>query len=132
MKLTASKLNLNAGILKQVASVFGLDPKTLVREEAQRLTRQQMEPAIPHIAAKMQQQGWTVALKGSEGLVIRDALFRLWREVFHFNGGGRVADIVRDSHDDAIIAQLAEPVTAETSLEDLVRMTMASTLELAF
>jgi hypothetical protein len=103
----------------------------MLREEAQRLTRQQMEPAIPEIAAKMRRDGWTLD-KHSEGDVVRDALFRLWREVFHFNGGGRVADIVRDSHDDHIIAELAAPVTPETSLEDLVRLTMDATLELAF
>ncbi|MGV3723805.1 MAG: hypothetical protein ACO1SX_23145 [Actinomycetota bacterium] len=124
-------LNLKTGILKQIASALGLDPKTLLREEAQRLARQQMEPSIPKIAAKMRADGWTLAGRG-EGPVIRDALFRLWREVFHFSGGGRVADLVRDSHDDEIIAQLAAPVTPETSLEDLVRMTMEATLELAF
>lgn len=132
MKLAVPKLNLSTGILKQVASVFGLDPKKIVKDEAKALARKQMEPAIPEIAAKMKADGWTIGDKHTEGAVIRDALFRLWRQVFHFNGGGRVADLVRDSHDDTIIAELAAPVTPETSLEDLVRMTMEATLELAF
>jgi len=124
-------LNLKAGILKQMAAAMGLDPKVIVREEAQRLARQQMAPAIAPIAARMQAEGWTLEGRG-EGPVIRDALFRLWREVFHFHGGGRVADLVRDSHDDRVIALLAEPVTGETSLEEVVRRTMEATLELAF
>lgn len=124
-------LNLKPGILKQLAAVMGLDPKTIVREEAQRLARQQMEPAIGTIAARMRAEGRTPAECG-EGPAIRDALFRLWREVFHFNGGGRLADLVRDSHDDRVIAELAEPVTEETSLEELVRRTMEATLEVAF
>jgi hypothetical protein len=124
-------LNLKAGILKQMGAAMGLDPRTLVREEAQRLARQQMAPAVGPIAAKMRAEGWTLEARG-EGPVIRDALFRLWREVFHFNGGGRVADMVRDSHDDRVLALLAEPVTGETSLEEVVRRVMEATLELAF
>jgi hypothetical protein len=80
----------------------------------------------------MERQGWTVAKKG-ESAVVRDALYRLWRDaIFHFHAGGELADLVRDAHDDQVIAELAEPVTAETPLAEIVRLTMEATLEQAF
>lgn len=132
MKLNIPKLNLNNALLKQVAEALDFEPKGLVRDEVQALVRKRMEPAIPEIARKMQRDGWVVGQGRSEGQVVRDALFRLWRAVFDFDGGGRVADIVRDSHDDTVIDVVAEPITPETPLEDLVRLVMEATLELAF
>lgn len=123
-----TKLNLNAGLLKKLAGLLGLDPKTFVRDELQQLVRIRMAKRIKAIARQMQKQGWTIAQKG-ETEVVRDALFRLWKVIVK---NGHLADIIRDSHDDHVVAALAAPVNESTPLEEVVRLAMESTLELAF
>ncbi|MGV3720574.1 MAG: hypothetical protein ACO1SX_06650 [Actinomycetota bacterium] len=122
------KLNLNAGLAKQIAKQLGLNPKTIARDELGAEVRQRMEAQAVKIARQMQRQGWTVAAKG-ESAVIRDALFRLWKVIVR---NGHLADLVRDSHDDHVIAALAEPVSETTPLVEIVRLAITATVELAF
>lgn len=122
------KLNLNAGLAKQIAKQLGLDPQTIARDQLGAQVRQRMEAQAVRIARQMQKQGWTVAAKG-EAAVVRDALFRLWKVIVR---NGHLADLLRDSHDDHVIAALAEPVTEATPLVEIVRLAMVATLDLAF
>lgn len=114
-------LNLNNALLKQMAKALG-------QEAGRDAVTARMAAAVPRIAKKMAKQGWTIGPK-TETEVVRDALYRLWREVVP---SGILADLIRDAHDDKVVAQLAEPVTETTPLEEIVRQTMAATLELAF
>lgn len=92
----------------------GLTPeriKALAADEAHALAKQQlariMNAAVPAVASKAQAEGWTVGnVKGttanktphalSEHEVVRDWVFRLWRHVYAFHGGGHLADAFRD------------------------------------
>ena len=124
-------LDLDTALLKRIAAALGLDPKTLVRDEARARVQRRMEKHLGAIAKDMREDDVSLAGRG-EAFVVRDSLFRLWRSVFNFNGGGHLADLARDSHDDQVIAATAALITNTTSLEDVLRIVMVATLDVAF
>lgn len=122
-------MNFDRGLLKKLGALLGFDPDTVTREEAQKLVRARMERKVNGIAKRMVKDGHTPDVAGK---AIRSALFRLWRDaVLTFNGGGHLADVIRDAQDDAIILELmAQPLP--TDQREFVRLVMEATLERTF
>lgn len=100
------------------------------KDGAPTAVRQKMQRAIPAIVKKMTAQGLT-----PDGTVlrvlVRDALFKLWRVVIP---SGTVADIVRDSQDDKVVAMVQEDLSGEDLLDltAIVESTMEAACEVAF
>jgi hypothetical protein len=115
-------------LLGLIATYLELDLATLTKEAARDAVRKCMEPAIPGIAARMQERGWGRPHAMPQP-VIRDALFRLWREVIP---SGTLADAIRDQQDDQVLQQVLPKVAPRTSLMEVVAMTMTAALRVAF
>src|SRR5688572_33387386 len=77
----------------------------------------QMEHRTPRIVAGMEKKGMTVEKAGKRA-VIRDALFRLWRQVIP---SGDLADFIRDTQDDGVLLIVEPVVAASTPLPEVVR-----------
>jgi len=99
-----------------------------LRDATRARVQRRMTAALPEIARKMAKKQVTPE-HAAAGVVIRDALFRLWRSVI---SSGDLADLVRDLQDDRVVAALAPRVTAETPVADVVAWTMDEALNLAF
>lgn len=124
--------NLQTGVVRKALAALGIDPEAMARAEVKRLVRERLLKIAPKVAKRMVREGWTVTAKG-ETETIRDAVFRIFREgVFTFSGGGRLADLLRDSLDDAVVAELAEPVTDATPQLELVTRAVDAIVEQVF
>jgi hypothetical protein len=115
-------------LLGLIATSLNLDATTLTRETARDAVRKRMEPAIPGIAVRMQERGWGRPHAMPQP-AIRDALFRLWREVIP---SGALADAIRDQQDQQVVLQVLPKLAPRTSLMELVAMTMTAALRTAF
>jgi hypothetical protein len=115
-------------LLFLIAQHLNLDPATLTPEAARDAVRKRMEPAIPTIAQRMKELGFT-APHAMPKPVVRDALFRLWRVVIP---SGTLVAAIRDQHDEAVLAQVMPRVVARTSLMEVVTMTMTAALRVTF
>lgn len=87
--------------------------------------RFRMEHRTSRIVAGMEKKGMTLPKAGARA-VIRDALFRLWRQVIP---SGDLADFVRDAQDDAVLLRVTPQVSDATPLAEVVRLTMEAALE---
>ncbi len=90
--------------------------------------RRRWEREIPRIAREMRRRHVTLDASAPP-VVVRDALFRLWRSVIP---SGDVADFVRDAQDDAILATVLPQLTPETPVRVVLEKTATAALELAF
>lgn len=90
--------------------------------------RAEMERAIPRIVAGMEAKQMTLAFAEAP-LVIRDALFRLWRSVIR---SGDIADLVRDHMDDKVIRIVQPELDPDAETEEVVRATLDGLLEVTF
>jgi hypothetical protein len=115
-------------LLFLIAQHLNLDPDSLTPEAARDAVQKRMEPAIPAIAQRMKDLGFTPP-HAMPKPVIRDALFRLWRAVIP---SASVAAAIRDQHDEAVLAQVLPRVVAHTSLMEVVTMTMIAALRVTF
>jgi hypothetical protein len=115
-------------LLGLIATNLNLDGTTLTKEAARDAVRKCMEPAIPGIAAQMQERGWGRPHAMPQP-VIRAALSHLWREVIPC---GSIADAIRDQQDDLVVQQVLPRVAPRTSLMEVVALTMTATLRSAF
>ena len=127
-------MDLRTGLLRAL-NLPGLDPQSLATEfgkaQARKLISERMEARIPNLAGEMRKAGRTLD-KTPEAEWVRDALFRLWRSQLPFPGGGRLADLIRDSHDDKIIQAVADTLTPETTAAAGLRIVRDATLRLLF
>lgn len=86
--------------------------------------RRRMEQRLPRIVAGMASKGTTLEQAGKR-VVIRDALFRLWRQVIP---SGDLADLVRDAQNDRVLALVEPQIEPATPLEEAVRKTLDAAL----
>lgn len=86
--------------------------------------RFRMEHRLARVVSGMESQGVTLERAGKR-VVIRDALFRLWRQVIP---SGDLADFVRDAQDDRVLALVEPRIGPEATLEEAVRMTLDAAL----
>lgn len=87
--------------------------------------RERMEKAVPRIVAGMEDKQMTLAFAEAP-VVIRDALFRLWRSVIP---SGDIADLVRDAQDSAVIKIVEPEIDPDAETEEVVRATLDALLE---
>lgn len=95
----------------------------LAVDEARSLAKQQLQKiftkAVPEVSKRAQEEGWLVGQVKStraqpmvhaltEHEVVRDVIFRLWRHVYAFHGGGHIADAFRDREEQKV-GQIVEP-----------------------
>lgn len=109
------------GLLSRELDVVGGAPEVL--REAVRF---RMESRVSSVIAGMQKKGTTLEKVGSR-VVIRDALFRLWRTVIP---SGDIADFVRDAQDDRVLAIVQPKVVAATTLPEVVEWTLEAALSI--
>jgi hypothetical protein len=83
-----------------------------------------MNAAVPTIASRMTQIGMTMQNTAPD-ILIRDALFRLWRTVIP--SGDIVDHLFRDPQEDKIKPKVKAQITPQTTLEQLVALTMNAT-----
>lgn len=102
--------------------------KHLLGQAAKNEMKDRMERATPGIVAKMTMQGFSPAhITGK--VVIRDAMFRLWKSVV---GSGTVADLCRDAQDQAVVPAVMGAVNTSPSLGEVVDATREAILEQTF
>ncbi len=99
-------------------------PTVAIRE----VVRRHWAREIPHIARAMRRRHLTLD-EASPTIVVRDALFRLWRSLVPT---GDLADFLRDSQDDAVLAALLPQLTQETPVREVLSRTATAALDLAF
>lgn len=103
--------------------------KKFVGSAAPGVVRKRMEASIPAIAQGMEAKGMTLA-NAAPGLVVRDALFRLWRSVIP---SGDIADALRDAQEEKVTAAVVSKLDPETDgTETVVRRTLAELINLTF
>lgn len=126
-------LDLKGSALKTILGALGFEsPLDLATEMGKRearaflISRIRIKPT-----AKAQAKAGITPASG-DTVFIRDTLFRVWRTICTFKGGGRVADVIRDAHDDKVIAELAAQIGPETDHVQAVRLVAQSSLELMF
>src|SRR4051794_33469631 len=107
-----------------IAKHLNFDPSTLTPELARDAVRKRMEPAIPRIAARLQEHGFTPP-HAMPGPVIQEALFQLWREVVPI---GTLADAIRDEQSARVREAVLPRVVARTTLMEVVTMAMTAAL----
>jgi len=90
--------------------------------------KKKMTSSIAKIVAGMTEKGMTLE-KAQPDLVIRDALFRLWRSVIP---SGDIADMVRDAQEEKIKPKVAAKLSGAATLTQVVEMTRDEAIELAF
>jgi len=104
--------------------------RLFVKDAAPQVVRQKMQKAVPGIVKRMTEQGLT---PGSATLkvLVRDALFKLWRVVIP---SGTIADVVRDSMDDKVVDLVFADLQAgeDQELVTIVESTMEASLDVAF
>jgi hypothetical protein len=109
------------GLLARELDVVGGAPE-IIRDAV----RFRMESRLSSIITGMQRKGTTLEKVGSRA-VIRDALFRLWRQVIP---SGDLADFVRDAQDDRVLAIVQPKVIATTTLPEVVEWTLEAVLSI--
>src|SRR4051812_17490946 len=109
-------------LLFLIAKHLNFDPSTLPAELARDAVRKRMEPAIPRIATRLQELGFAPP-HALPRPVIREALFRLWREVVP---SGTLADAIRDQQSARVMEEVLIRVVARTTLMEVVTMTMTA------
>lgn len=90
--------------------------------------RNRMQKAVPGIVRGMESKGLspeTASLK----VLVRDALFRLWRVVIP---SGTIADLIRDSQDSRVVEMVKANLEDASDLTDIVESTMESLLDVTF
>lgn len=117
-------MTLSIGFLKELLAQYGLP---LIPAEL----KKRMTKAIPKIVAGMVSKGVTPQT-ASGRVVVRDALFRLWKAVVK---SGDIADLLRDAQDDKVLAivlpQIAGEGTTETT-KFVVEKTLDALIEVTF
>lgn len=108
-------------LLARELDVDGDGRPDLVRQAV----RFRMEHRTSRIVSGMQKKGMTLEKAGSRA-VVRDVLFRLWRQVVP---SGDLADFIRDAQDDAVLARVLPQITPATTLDEAVRLTLDAALE---
>jgi hypothetical protein len=102
--------------------------RKFIGDSSENAVRTRMEAGIPKIVAGMTSKNMTLQ-SAAPDVVIRDALFRLWRVVIP---SGDIADMFRDSQEDEIKPKVREQITPTTSLQQVVELTKEAALELTF
>jgi len=90
--------------------------------------RQRWQREIPRIARELRTRHVTLET-APPPVVVRDALFRLWRAVLP---SGDLADFLRDAQDDRVLAAVLPGLTPETPTREVVARTATAALEIAF
>jgi hypothetical protein len=113
--------------------MFGTDMLTNILlkffgDAGKEAVKKKMTGSIPKIVAGMTAKGMTLD-KAAPDLVIRDALFRLWRSVIP---SGDVADLVRDAQEEKIKPKVAARISGSATLTQVVEMARDEAIELAF
>lgn len=89
--------------------------------------RKRMEKAMLKIAAGMEAKDITPQ-DASGRVVVRDALFRLWRSVIP---SGDISDLIRDVQDDKVLAVVG-PITQTMTTEAVVQKTLDALIAVTF
>lgn len=100
------------------------------KESAPVHVRNRMQRAVAGIVRKMEEKGITLETTAPK-VVIRDALFRLWREVIP---SGTLADIIRDSQDDRVVEIVTDELAVDGTrdMTSVVNYTLAALLDVTF
>lgn len=98
------------------------------RDASAQAVRMRMQRAAPRIVREMERRQVTPE-HASARIVIRDALFRLWRAVIP---SGDLADLVRDLQDDPVVSVLEPQVSSGTPVSEVVRWVMEEALDRGF
>jgi hypothetical protein len=111
-------------LLFLIAKHLNLDPSTLTPERAQAAVRLCMEQAVPRIAARMQELGFTSA-HAMPRPAIQEALFLLWREIL---SRPSLAAAVRDEQSERVWREVLPRIVPQTTLLEVVALTMTALL----
>ena len=95
---------------------------------AKQKLKERMERKIPEIVGKMLARGMTPE-NTSLPLLVRDALFRLWRIVIP---SGDVADFIRDRQSEKVVALVLKTGGGDRNLAHLVKRTLEALIEVTF
>jgi hypothetical protein len=114
--------------MESTDTLFDLLLRRYLKDASREAVRRRMTRALPRIVRGMEKKHVTPAEQPAS-VVVRDALFRLWRAVIP---SGTLADLVRDLQDDRIVAAVAPLITPETPLPDVVEWTMQWAVAVAF
>jgi hypothetical protein len=95
-----------------------------VKDSAPVHLRNRMQKAVPSIVQKMEKKGLRPDTTSLEVLV-RDALFRLWKTVIP---SGTIADMIRDSQDDRVVEIVTDDLVEGEDKNDLTTI-VESTME---
>lgn len=92
--------------------------------------RNRMQKAVPGIVRKMEEKGITLETTAPK-VVIRDALFRLWRVVIP---SGTLADMIRDSQDDRVVQIVVDELAVDGTkdMTNVVNYTLSALLDVTF
>jgi hypothetical protein len=121
-------MDLRGALQRWLALALGVSPERAESALLRELARARMEERVPRIVRGMRAKGVTVERAGKTA-VVRDALFRLWRQIIP---SGDLADLVRDAQDDRVLTLVEPQFDLETPLPEIVRLTMEAALDLAF
>lgn len=127
-------------VMKIIRAVTSRDPNAIVGGLTRDAVASRMHARSRAVAEAMVARGMTLENLATDGTltdrekktVIRDVVFRLWREVLTFEGAGHVADHIRDTQQNAVYEKLLAGVDAATSMEALVDMVRAAVIEITF
>jgi hypothetical protein len=115
-------------VLNLVAKhLLNKSPEGVTKDAARIAAQKAMEKGIPKIVKSMTAKHMTLGQNNNK-VVIRDALFRLWRVIIP---SGDLADFVRDTQDDKVIAVVEPKIQASTTLKEVVEWTMSAAIDLA-
>lgn len=122
-----------------VLRMLGLDPAKIANKLSRDKIGALLEANVAKTARRLTGDGWTPAVKASEPeaerQLIRAALYLTLKHAlgaFVPKGANVLADVVRDQHDEDVVALVAPQLTTEHTTEDLVRMVNAALIERMF
>lgn len=130
------RLDLNLGLARKILALMGYpSPEKLAEEAAKAQARAyvigRMSANLKRINRQMKADGKRLE-NTPEAEWVRDAIFRLWRGVLDFKGGGELADLIRDSHDDKVLLEVAEPIHPQMKETDALLLVAQATVGLLF